>query len=475
MGEQTEDVVLQAPRDIKKIELDVLLVTSPHLAVDGPYAKLLTIERNLPNSEPIQFDVRVVNLEEPGPVTLVAQFLYGGWRPCGRVRREWEWPAGNALKSTVSTGGVPIHLNVRDPDLTVLIVSTGEGRYTCSVSASSTQLGSARPTRPKVWDLGGESPAELIARTLAKIVNRDEKDAARREALDIAGRRFWNAAPQVFKDELWKLIDARSAHKTSDRASIYIASDEPLLPWEIMRPSRPRRGAPDEERPKVLGVEFAVGRWVRGDGVSPVPTLPVRNSFLIAARYTEKHLELDPTLEWQALKTHFSGEQIESASFRYLDQYLQTHSASLLHFVCHGNIQGDDTVIELEDGPCTSAKLRNSAGVRAACAARLPIVFLNACDAGLARSTLGPGGAGFPRAFAEMGARAIIGPLWPVLKTSATLIAKTIYDSAAAQPDRSLADILSDLRERSYRSAVFDDSWAAYSLFGDPNGKLRQS
>jgi hypothetical protein len=472
ISEQSDDVVLVAPPEVESIELDVLLVTSPHLAIAGPYAQLLTIERNVPTSVPVDFQVTVVNSHEPGPVTLVAQFLYGGWRPCGRVRREWKWPSGRPLLATASTGGVPIHVNVREPDLTVLIVSTGEGRYTCTVSVPSSQAGTTHLQRPSVWDLEGQSPSELIARYLTDVIDRSGPESAGREALNIAGRRFWNAAPQAFKDQLWRLIDARSAQRISGRATIYIASDEPLLPWEIMRPSRPRRGAQDEERPDVLGVEFAIGRWIRGDGLSPPPTLPIRNSFLIAARY-KKLDDLDPTIELQALSRHFAGEQLEHASFAYLDEHLQSHAASLLHFVCHGAALEHDTQIFLDDGECTSSRLRNSAGFRAACAARLPVVFLNACSSGLGKATLGPGGAGFPRAFAELGARAVIAPLWPVSMTSAPIIASALYESAAAAPDRSLADILSELRAKSYRSAVFDDSWAAYCLFGDPNAVLR--
>ena len=74
-----------------------------------------------------------------------------------------------------------------------------------------------------------------------------------------------------------------------------------------------------------------------------------------------------------------------------------------------------------------------------------------------------------------MGARAIIAPLWPVTKTSAPLVAKEIYEMAAAAPNRPLADILSELRAKSFNAISFDDSWAAYCLFGDPNAKLRTS
>jgi hypothetical protein len=207
---------------------------------------------------------------------------------------------------------------------------------------------------------------------------------------------------------------------------------------------------------------------------SPLPTLPVRDSFLIAATYATADRALDPTDELAALEP-FGGQKLEKASTEFLDSYLQNHSASLLHFVCHGAAGDYDTSIFLDgDEEVTSQALRQNAGVKAACAAKTPIVFLNACDAGQGLRTLGPGGNGFPAAFTALGARAIIAPLWPVTKGAAPVVAKTIYTMAADHPDRRLSDILADLRARSYDAAAdaFDDSWAAYCLFGDPNGKL---
>jgi hypothetical protein len=90
--------------------------------------------------------------------------------------------------------------------------------------------------------------------------------------------------------------------------------------------------------------------------------------------------------------------------------------------------------------------------------------------------TIGPGGAGFPQAFTELGARAVIAPLWPVSVRNAPKVAVELYSRAASEPDRRLADILADLRERSYSGPdeAFDDSWAAYCFYGDPCAPLRR-
>jgi CHAT domain len=469
-GEESEGIIVEAPPDVKTIELGVLLITSPHLSVEEPYFRPLTIDRYAESSERIVFNVAISGEDAPGAASLTAQFFYRG-RPSGRVRRRWTWPGGRAQRADRSSAGVPAHTNADEPDLTVLITDTGAGRFTCSVRDRV----SDRWTEPVEWEGVRDSVAPLVTGRLAQLVDRGRPAQKRRLALRTAGRAFWNIAPKPFRDALWELIDRREREGADGRASIYIASDEPLLPWEIMLPSRPRADGPDEERPLPLGAEFAVGRWVRGDAASPPQTLPILDSLLLAAHYSKENQALDPTTEREVLERCFRGRQLEHVTWEYLETKLQDDAASLLHFVCHGAAQGDDSTLFLDEfEEWTSAELRENKGLKAACAERLPIVFLNACDGGRQSLGLGPGGLGFPRMFSELGARAVVAPVWPVTKSSAPLVAKEIYEQADADPDRPLADVLADLRRRSYEEEPFEDSWAAYCLFGDPLAKLRR-
>ena len=470
LGEEAEDVIVEAPPDVDVIELGVLLVAGAHLEVDGEYFRTLTIERDKPDSAPVEFALRVAHPDAPGDPELVAQFMYRG-RPCGRIRRRWRFPGGAVVPAEATPAGVPVHTDARAVDLTVLITATGGGSaYTCSVHAPDVP-GFERPTPAVEWPLT-EAADAMIARALAKLVDRGTPDPERKLALKAAGRTFWNAAPAAFRDALWALHDRRGG--APGRASVYVASDEPLLPWEIMLPSRPRPGAPDEDLGAPLGAAFAVGRWVRGDASSPPQLLPVRDAFLIAPEYELAEQQLDASSELKVLEEHFGGVRLQQQDLPGLDAFLADHAASLLHFVCHGAAEGDDSVIFLKDfAPCSSAQLRESDGFRAACAQRLPVVFLNACDAGRGNRTLGPGGAGFPMVFGQLGARAIVAPLWPVTKTSAPVVAEEIYRQAIASPGRPLADVLAELRARSYERDPFDDSWAAYCLFGDPLAALQ--
>lgn len=471
-GEESEGIVIEAPPEIRVIELGVLVITSPHLVVEEPYFQPLKIVRDEESSKRITFQVTVSGDDAPGQATLTAQFHYRG-RPCGRVRRSWSWPAGSALPAKDSSAGLPVPTDVQDPDLTVLITDTGAGRFTCSIRDPAV---SPEFTRPVEWEGVRGSAEILVTDKLAKLVDRGREVKKRQLALLTAGRAFWNAAPKPFQEALWRLIARRYMSGAEGRAAIYIASDEPLLPWEIMLPSRQVPGGPVEDRPQALGVEFAVGRWVRGDATSPPQTLPVSNSLLIAAHYEDADYALDPATERAVLEQRFNCRQLEHVTWEYFEEHLEDNAASLLHFVCHGAADSGDSTLffdELEEW--TSAELRENAGLKAACGKVTPIVFLNACDGARQSSGLGPGGSGFPRMFSDLGARAIVAPLWPVTKWNAPLVAKEIYEQADANPERPLADVLADLRARSYVNQPFDDSWAAYSLFGDPRGKIRQT
>ncbi|HEX8085401.1 MAG TPA: CHAT domain-containing protein [Solirubrobacteraceae bacterium] len=468
--EETEDVVVDAPADVKRIELGVLLKVSQHFRVADPYFQTLTVDRDVEDSERRRFEVEVVDVEAEGPAEVVAQFMYEG-RPCGRVRRTWTWPDGEPVAAGEHLESLAAPYGIGPLDMSVVVTKVG-AEYTCSFHAPD--IGVAEWSREEVWTVREEA-STLVPRLLMAFVDRTKSEAERRTNLKIAGLECWRAAPENFQTAVWKLIDERARQGKTGRPRLYITSDEPLLPWEIMLPSRERPEGGDEDRPLPLGVEFAVGRWVRGNAKTPPKVNPVRDSLLIAAQY-EGDRALDPAMELAVLEEHFNGRRAEEATIAYLDEYLAEHSPSLIHLVCHGSADSSPPSIYLDgDTPLTADQLRFSPGFKAACAPGA-IVFLNACDAGQAKVALGPGGVGFPRRLSELGARAIIAPVWMVTKLNAPTVAAEIYEAAAREPTRPLSDIVAELRARSYATdQPFDDSWAAYAVFGDPQATLTRA
>jgi hypothetical protein len=356
-----------------------------------------------------------------------------------------------------------VHLDAEPPDLTVYITApVNDGQhFSCAVE---TRLipGYESPVSEQ-WGLPMQA-AEFVRTKLEKFSDPKLSQVVRKRELVAAGHQFYDAAPAVFKRVLWEMIDAGKPPKT-----IYIASEEPSLPWELMIPSRQAAGRLEERQP--LGVEFAMGRWVRSTPISPEQQFEVSSSFVIAPSYTGRRA-LDSSGEIDFLTANLRGRHVTPASVDSLDTEFSDADASILHFVCHGQATSDDDSIYLDDDEeLRSSILRALEGFKGLCAKTRPLVFLNSCDTGRLVPSL-IGGAGFPRGFGDIGARAVIAPLWPVDDKLAHDIAIEVYQRALANPTLGLAEIVRDIRAKAYGSQPFEDTYAAYCYYGDPVATL---
>jgi hypothetical protein len=465
--EEGTDVVIEAPRDVTRIDVGVVLTVTEHFIVDGDPYRVMRIDRDAPDSEPVIFHVRVADEAPDRNAGIQAVFLYHG-RPCGQIGREWDWIAGEpvaraATAAPTAPTSIPVHTEVTEPDLSVVITAPVNDGMHFQCLIETPLLDEYR--EPKAAEFGLPMKArDYVADMLEDFVDPDKTPAQRREALEVAGYGLFDAAPELFKDVFWALIDAGRRP-----SSVYIASAEPTLPWELMIPNRPPDRQPSTLRP--LGVEFAVGRWTRGDSKSPPQLLPVRDAFVIAPEY-EGTRKLDTASEVELVTGKLRGTRVQPATADYLKYYFQTHHASLLHFACHGatDVDDDEAIYLDKDEVLKSGQVRASREFQALCAARAPLVFINACETGQTVPSLG-GTGGFPFNFGMIGARAILAPLWPVDDTLAHEVAREIYETAL-QPDAPpIAEIVRRIRARAYEQ-LDADTYAAYCFYGDPLAKL---
>jgi hypothetical protein len=484
--EEGVDVVLDAPSSVKSIELGVLVTTSEHFDQLGNPYKTLQLERDSPKSERLSFSLEVVRPDAGEEIGISALFVHAG-RPCGRVARRWTVRNATARTQTPgksrgagqqqggsrggggaggSGGGMYVHAGANKPDLSVLItapINDGQS-YVCSVQTDL--LEEYRDPVSGPWALPMLA-ADFVRRTLDDFIDPSLTPTARKRALKAAGFTFFDAAPQVFKDVFWELVKADKLPR-----SIFIASIEPSIPWELMIPFRnDATGQPEDPR-QPLGVEFPIGRWVRGDHISPAQAIKVESSFVVAPDYAPPERALDSSAELALLTARLAGRRVTPASVDTLDSYFAANEASLIHFVCHGVAgSSDDSIFLDNDEELRSSSVRALDGFRALCRTHRPLVFLNSCETGRLVPSL-VGGAGFPRSFGDIGARAIIAPLWSVDDKLAHRVAVEIYQAALDRPDATLAEIVRDIRKKAYASDPFEDTWAAYALYADPLTKL---
>jgi hypothetical protein len=259
-------------------------------------------------------------------------------------------------------------------------------------------------------------------------------------------------------------------------------SDDWAIPWELMVPNRPCDGGGLQMRDP-LGVECAVGRWVTRDHISPPQSLALRDSRTFAPAYQSPHTLEHAEDEIAFVRKCFPGDRITPGRYKPLAKFRGGGTADLLHFACHGEASCNGSqAIKLEGkSKLLSYQLATMKGLSRAVRDGRPLVFMNACEVGRPQPAL-VGVGGFAVAFIELGAGAVLAPLWSVEDGVAHDVATAFYEGVIARPDRPFAEILSEIRRRAYAEGEAEeaddegaeeeddgiDTYAAYCFYGDP-------
>lgn len=262
---------------------------------------------------------------------------------------------------------------------------------------------------------------------------------------------FRKLVPEPLHQELGALRDRG--------ASLQIVSDEPWIPWELLRFPGPE-GA-------FLAEAFRLTRWRRG--VSPARELPLTSLALVVVR--------DSGLTATAgLKTFFSslepkGGRVHEIPARYeaIREGLVADRHDAWHLAGHGGVRGgdaDSAHFELEGRvPLTPQVLANVERLD-----RRPLVFLNACQAAQGGLSL-TGVGGWAPAFLDAGAGAFLAPLWSVYDSRADLFARSFYRAFAV--GTSLAEATRAARGALRRDFPGDPSWLAWAVYGHPAARAQ--
>ena len=354
-------------------------------------------------------------------------------------------------------------------EVTVDVVQSPErdGRHFL-VTLRTTLLDDFEMTEPEPWNFADSTDAIVIA-MMDTFTRQGSPAAARQASLKGVGVKLWESAPKCFRDLFWRLIDEDKAPRT-----IFIVSEEPSIPWELMRP---RRDLPngDLDQREALGVDYIVGRWVHDGHRSPKQQEPIEDAYVVAPVYRVRELKTSPAeSEWVCSK--FSGVAVTPADGTRLDAMLAERPVGLLHFIAHGKSDptAPQTLLLDNEVVFDAVQIKGLPGLETACRKKGPLVFLNACEVGRTTPSL-VGLGGFATEFVQAGARAVIAPLWSVRDSVAHEVAVAFYQAALDEPTRPFADILREIRKKAYEQADGEDTYAAYCFYGDPLTALQAS
>ena len=317
-----------------------------------------------------------------------------------------------------------------------------------------------QPIFDRLSDLAGRSAS---ARTP------EEMASAKKELAEIGANLFDQLFPKALKDEYGKTIRKKYAGK-----ALLITSDEPWIPWEVVRPfAVDDTGEILYDDPPLCEM-FRLSRWLAGRGAPDqvamkqgVWVAPVDN--LQAAQAESTFFEDLHRRQWQV---SLSGPLTKAAD---VQARFQSKDTQLFHFACHGNFDAtnpDNSMIKLEGGFLSPSQIGVQA--RAGLLATKPVVFLNACYAGQVGFGL-TGLGGWAEKFLQSGASAFIGSLWAINDKLAAVFAQEFYTRLWGLGGKAAVPLGQAFHEARMTIKAADEAnptWLAYVLYGDPQGQV---
>lgn len=396
-------------------------------------------------------------------------------------------PAKSALKQPKAATLPLLQLPSFTPDLTVYILHAfnpdSPDTSLIMINSPALQLTVDKVMMDAEVSVWLKTNYDRLSKTTARSVERFTESASVKPQKDknIArlkgfGKEVYQKfAPDAFKNVFWTLKDTLGA----EFDSIQIFTNDPILPWELMRPTR----ADGSDEQDFLGMNFRIARWHVSQSAtqlleSPPDILNLKDLVVIAPQYQGRQILPHVADELEALQK-FSGFRRMPGRFEMLQQLFASAAfkEGILHFAGHGYVRTDQAglieyTIQLEDGELDVLTWQGLvSGKREA----HPFVFFNACDIGRAHQ-FANFVEGWAPAILEGGASGYIGGLWPLGDQGAAEFAIHFYQHLLHELERGpvvVADILRHTRKQFYENG--DPTFMAYVYYGYPDFHLNPS
>lgn len=465
-------------------KVDVVLSAYDFVIRDGANSQSIAL---LPrgDSTPAVFHLRARPTTKPLEMRPIMATLWHEGAYIGRIGRsiqvgrrsqalhgaQDEVQQGTSSSRWAQSGPIAVDAAQEQPDLTLFLTSQATAPDLQMVTVSPYLRPPTVSTVRTPGDLRSwlESHYETFARSSSRGVT--SVDGAPRASgplvtaqLQGFGRELYRRyAPQDFKNAFWRLRD-----QLGDRfRSIQIFTDDPLVPWELMRPFR------DAEEADFLGIEFQIARWhVGGPSQLERPPRVVRVSELavISPTYSAPRDALPAQdIELERLR-RVPGYRAVPAGFHGLSRLAASPPEGIVHFAGHSIVRLSPQGIAqyaliLEDAQVDLMAWR---GLMAKSLPSHPFFFFNSCHLGGALR-IADFVEGWGPALLDVGASGYIGGLWPLGDAGAAEFARRFYDQldpAFLTRPVLVSEILRRARLGFYERA--DPTFLAYVLYGDP-------
>jgi hypothetical protein len=384
------------------------------------------------------------------------------------------------VSTPVSPSAAYLDLALQPPDLTVFIleaVDSARGSESEILLISPHLRAPIREMFPTpsglgAWlDLQYDRFAQLATR--GYLVNEPRESGSfslperTRPLLTAFGRELYHKfVPAAFKEAFWQL----EGKLGSRFQTIQIYTNSPVLPWELIVPSR----SDGSEEGNFLGIDFRIARWHVSTGTTqldrPPPQLLFEPIFVIAPEEAGNLRLPHQADELKSLES-LKGFQRLPARMTSVATALHTQAGGVIHFAGHGVVQQQPSgvfeyAIRLQDA---NLDLLTWRGLAAHQTGSHPFIFFNACEVGQANRVANFVD-GWAPAVLEAGASGYVGGLWPLGDKGAAKFADYFYTKLAESlKDGPVAatEVLRDARRLFYETG--DPTFLAYAYYGDAN------
>ncbi len=283
--------------------------------------------------------------------------------------------------------------------------------------------------------------------------------------------------------ELYKLFppEMKSAYRRFRKkvTTVQVYTDEPWVPWELVRVSEPASGGQEAIRDDFFCLEFEMTRWLAGE-MLPSEGICVRRLACVAVTKDPRgqplphaQSERDYFRDLARARPDLVDYSPEEASRPAVIERLDGGGIDLWHFASHGDFDEESpgaSPIPLADGGSLSPG--HIVDERLECVRRSrPLVFLNACRAarqGWSLTWL----AGWVSTWVrECQCGAFVAPLWKVSDGMASDFAARFYD-ALHREGATIAQAARQARRVAKALVGPVPFWAAYCVYAHPTARV---
>ena len=322
----------------------------------------------------------------------------------------------------------------------------------------STSLGKDDPDR-RFHDL-----SQLAENRLTRILEPDEAGPAKPlpgvDQLVIQGRKLW--AELIPND----LKDAYAQFQGQEDLTLFIISNDPSFPWELVKPFSKKLRFDD----LWWAVQFSLARWLAGH---PPPAREIGfNKVCCVATSSDLSSAAEEVGFFEE-----SGVQLDRPSTRTeLLNLLRTKDYHILHFACHGKfdtVQPDRSAVQLPDGSLLQPEdlYLYEMDINEKFEKNRPLIFLNSCHSGRIGPAITHLG-GWAERFIDLGCGAFIGCGWEVDDPLAAEFAIAFYEGFRGGD--ALGQAVHLARQQIRQKSPGNSTWLAYYLYGNPHCRLKE-